>query len=65
MIEINELTESDNGCKVIYTSPYGETEVGVITSWNSGYVFVRYGTQPWSKATIPSMLEFESRKGKP
>jgi hypothetical protein len=45
------------GRKVVYRLGY-RTEEGVITSVNSRYVFVRYGSDVHSKATLPQFLEF-------
>jgi hypothetical protein len=51
------------GRKVIYT-PFpdcipSDKEVGVITSTNDCFVFVRYGSDVISKATNPEDIEFE------
>jgi len=61
MIDTKELTESDKGKEVRYTS-YGReiVEYGVITSWNDQYVFVEYLGERHSKATDPRTLEFTS-----
>lgn len=37
-------TEQDIGRKVIYRGWGGEIEEGVLTSYNSAYIFVRFGT---------------------
>ena len=45
------------GQKVVYRAPFtGITEEGVITSVNSLFAFVRYGSDYGSKATDPAML---------
>ena len=56
-----EPTEADIGRKVVYTGnryPGGELEEGVITSFNSRAVFVRYGADVGSKATSRQDLEW-------
>lgn len=45
------------GQKVVYRAGTSEMEEGVITSVNSSYVFVRYGSNYGSKATNPEDLE--------
>ncbi len=57
-----EPTEKDIGRKVIYTGnryPGGKTEVGVITSFNTWCVFVRYNNSGTSQGTERSDLEWE------
>lgn len=54
-------TEKDIGRKVVYTGnryPWGKLEEGVITSFNSTTVFVRYGSDYGSKGTNRSDLEW-------
>ncbi len=48
------------GRTAVYERPHCAKEVGVITSVNDTYVFVRYGTSQTSHATSPEdlMLEF-------
>jgi hypothetical protein len=48
--------------RVIYhAAPVGTLgEVGIITSVNSTYVFVRFGTDQYSKACRPQDLEWET-----
>lgn len=41
----------------------GRGEVGVITSWNDDFVFVRYGDDRYSKATNAFDLTILDRKG--
>lgn len=59
------LNDAQNaiGRKVIYTPFLGcdpnMTEVGVITSVNDKFVFVRYGSDVNSKATRAEDLQFE------
>lgn len=56
-----EPTETDIGRKVIYTGnryPGGKPEEGVITSFNSVGVFVRYGAEGGSKNTSREDLEW-------
>ena len=62
-----EPTEADIGRRALY---YGSPsyraqstrppEEGVITSFNDSYVFLRYGTDGWSKATRREDLEWLS-----
>ena len=55
--------ETDIGRQVIRREYVGgPVEIGIITSFNSEYVFVRYGSDAYSKATAPHELEFQSRK---
>jgi len=53
------LDEARNkiGSKVVYRTAYGRTEEGVITSVNTSYVFVRYGSDYTSKATSADSIE--------
>lgn len=57
-----EEAKNNIGKFVIYTPFDGcldkEKEVGVITSVNERYVFVRYGDELHSKATNPLDLKF-------
>ena len=56
-----EPTEADIGRKVVYTGnrhPGGELEEGVITSFNSATVFVRYGSKVHSQGTNRLDLEW-------
>lgn len=45
------------GAGVVYEPADGRREDGVITSVNSMYAFVRFGTDAHSKATHPGQLE--------
>jgi hypothetical protein len=49
------------GNKVVYRAPHArrseQGEEGVITSVSDHYVFVRYGTNTTSAATLPADLE--------
>lgn len=54
-------TDQDIGRSVIYTGnrhPGGMLEQGVVTSFNSTAVFVRYGADRHSKATSRADLEW-------
>jgi hypothetical protein len=54
-------TQADIGRKVIYTGnryPDGKPEEGVITSYNTVAVFVRYGSDTGSKGTSRADLEW-------
>lgn len=53
-------SDEDIGRGVVYTPSHGESESGVITSFNEYYVFVRYGSNRHSQATNPKQLEYES-----
>ncbi len=56
-----EPTQSDIGREVIYTGnryPGGKPEAGVITSFNSYCIFVRYGHDKHSKGTNRLDLEW-------
>jgi hypothetical protein len=58
------LQEAKNniGKWVVYTPFDGcskdQKEIGIITSVNESYVFVRYGNELHSKATLPEDLKF-------
>ena len=56
---INQPTEKDIGRRVVYTPLRGPKERGVITSFNSMFVFVRYGDETISKATDRIDLTWE------
>lgn len=58
MINIEQLTEKDIGRGVIRMVPYREPEDGIITSFNSSYVFVKYKSSNQSQATKPEELVF-------
>lgn len=45
-----DATESDIGRKVLYRGWGGEIEEGVLTSFNSAYIFVRFGAGATSQA---------------
>ena len=52
----------DIGRSVVYTGnryPGGLPEVGIITSFNSSAVFVRYGDEKHAKATSREDLEWQ------
>lgn len=62
-------TEEDIGRAVVYLpghwSDYGQAEQGIITSFNESMVFVRYGDNPQSKATLRWDLNWLRPKEKP
>lgn len=61
MINISDLTESDKGRSVRYTSFIGApVEVGRIKTWNDKWIFVWYGSGDTATATNPNDLEFGS-----
>lgn len=56
-------TNEDIGRRVVYREYLGaKPESGVITSFNDAFVFVRYGTDAWSKATNSADLEWENAR---
>lgn len=67
MIDIKALTEEDAGRRVKYTGGAGETEFGMIKSWNEHSIFVVYKcNHEWERfqdftgqSTRPEDLEFE------
>ena len=61
MIDPSKLTEADKGRKVIYQRPYCDMEVGVLSSWNEHYVFVRF-KGPGGEACEPEDVRFEFPK---
>lgn len=54
---MNAIHNDDVGRKVLYKAPHGDIEEGVITSFNSVYVFVRFGNDVTSKACRLGQLE--------
>lgn len=58
-MKISDLKPTDVGRRAIYTAHHGDRQVGVISSWNERYVFVRYGMGSTAAATDPDQLEFE------
>lgn len=58
-MKLKDLKPADIGRNVVFRYPHGETDEGVITSWNELYVFVRFGKNG-SQACYPSMLEWSS-----
>ena len=61
-MKLEDLKEEDIGRKVIYTPfkgcDFSLKEEGVITSWNSRVIFVRYGSDCNSKATSDYDINF-------
>lgn len=57
MIDISKLCENDKGRSVLYKTQ-SVFEVGVLTSWNSSYVFVRF-RGPNGEACRPEDVAFE------
>lgn len=58
-------TEKDVGRAVVYTGnryPGGQLEEGIITSFNSYCVFVRYGAAKHSKGTDRRDLEWVNKR---
>lgn len=60
MITLDEARENI-GRTVIYQAPHpgAKLEVGVISSVNCDYIFVRYGEQTTAQATRPDDLRFQ------
>lgn len=58
MINIKELTEKDIGRNIIYEREYCKKEVGVLTSWNNKYIFVKF-KGPNGEACEPCDVRFE------
>ena len=61
-IQIELLTEADKGRRVCYRPEHfnpAAGELGVISSWNNAFVFVRYGSSTRAAATDPKDLEWE------
>lgn len=58
MIIIRDLKESDKGRNVVFNDGKRPQEEGVINSWNDLYIFVRYGSDSYGKATQPRHIEF-------
>ncbi len=56
-IQGRELTDGDQGSKVIYAPTHQDSEEGTISSWTDNVVFVDYGTGT-NKATSPRDLEW-------
>ena len=54
---MQDIHHDDINRKVLYRAPHGEIEEGVITSFNSVYVFVRFGNDVTSKACRLDQLE--------
>ena len=61
---IKVLTQKDIGRAVLYTAPFpgSEPEEGVITSYNSNYIFVKFGKQITSKACRYQNLTFAHKE---
>jgi hypothetical protein len=59
-IYLHTLQPSDVGRGVVYVPRHGSREDGVITSWNSHFVFVRYRGSETPKATNVLDLEWAS-----
>ena len=57
MIEIGKLTEADVGRRVHYHREFCDEEHGVLSSWNSKIVFVRF-KGPNGEACEPSDISF-------
>jgi len=57
-IDLFGLTEDDVGRKVVYRSGEPQEEKGVISSWNTVYIFVKYEQSTFGIATRPVDLDF-------
>ena len=58
-----DVGEKDIGRRVTYKGP--PVEVGVITSFNSQYVFVRYGDEKHAKGTKPEDIHYTDKPHRP
>lgn len=58
MIDISKLSAAHVGRHVIYHREFCRREVGVLTSWNDKYVFVRF-KGPTGEACEPEDVSFE------
>jgi hypothetical protein len=58
MIDPSTLTKGDVGRHVLYHRPFCNQERGVLTSWNSRYVFVRF-KGPNGESCQPEDISFE------
>ncbi len=54
-------TKADIGRSVLYVPKYGKPEMGVITSFDTSVVFVRYGSDEQAKATYKRDLFWSSK----
>lgn len=60
---IEELTPEDKGRRVVYTKRH-QKELGIISSWTSRVVFVRYTMGGTAAATLPRDLWLVEWEGK-
>lgn len=58
MIRIDNLAEIDKGRAVTYHREHCKREYGVLSSWNSEYVFVRF-KGPNGEACYPEDVSFD------
>ena len=57
-MNIKDLTESDKGRKVLFSTYHGDIEMGVLSSWNERYIFTRFTSGSTAAACNPEQLEF-------
>ena len=63
-VDLEDLCTSATSCqknkdrKVLYQGYGKDVEEGVISSWNSAYIFVRFGSSITPQACYPEQLEF-------
>jgi len=57
MIEIGNLTDADKGRRVRYEREHCKREIGVLSSWNDRFVFVRFNG-PNGEACEPADVSF-------
>ncbi len=56
-VQIEELADRDIGRRVVFKTPWGPAEMGVISRWDERYVFVTYSTcRAQAYATSPDHL---------
>ena len=59
-LTVDNFSEEDG---VVYRAhPGADPEQGIVVGKNKTYVFVRYGSDSFAKATLPTMLEHLRRK---
>lgn len=61
MIDISKLNDEDIGRGVIYHREHCRREAGLLSSWNSRFVFVRF-RGPTGEACEPADVSFEFPK---
>lgn len=57
MIDLNKLSETDIGRKIVYHREFCDRQEGVLSSWNTTYIFVRF-KGPNGEACQPEDVSF-------